>query len=456
MTLSEAQRALLAQRLGGRAAAAQAIPVAADGPVPVSAEQEQLIFHTYLAPGSPLYNECITLVHKGSLDVDALRTAVDGLVERYDVWHSTFRRRRGRFVQVVGPAPRHELPVHDLRGHHGDERDGRLRDLVADNALAPYDLAAGPLVRPLLVRVADDEHRLYLALHHIVFDGVSLYRIVLPELAALYDATAAGRPPVLPPTRQYRDYAAWQAAGALDRELAQHLPYWRARLAGAPTLALPLDHPRDVEPRHRGRTAWFRVEPGLVGQLKAAAARHNATLFHLLAAGWALVLAALSGDEEVVFATVADRRRRRDLEQMVGYCLTPLPLRVRTGVPAGELVAAVRAELLEALGHAVPFERVVRDLDPPHPVGAGPVFQSMLVLEPPAVPVPGPWSMHQLDATVGGALGQAKNDLHVELDERAEGHLSGRLIVNADLFDPPFGPAVVALFLRLLGEVAES
>ncbi|MGH3744801.1 MAG: condensation domain-containing protein [Mycobacteriales bacterium] len=455
--LSAAQRALLAQRLGGRAPGTVAgIPAAPPGPVPVSAEQEQLIYHTFFVPENPLYNECITLVHKGSLDADALRAAVDGLVARHAVWHSTFRRSRGRFEQTVAPAPTHALPVHDLRGVTGDARTRRLHDIVAGAALEPYDLRVGPLVRPVLVRMADDEHRLYLAMHHVVFDGVSLYRIVLPEIIALYEAAAAGRPHGLPEPFQYRDYAAWQAGGGLDRELAEHLPYWREHLDGAPTLALPLDHERPDPPRFRGRTEWFPVPAELVARLKHSSGRHGVTLFHLLATVWALVLADISGQTDVVFATVADRRRRRELEHMVGYCLTPVPLRVRTDVPVADLMAAVRLEMLEALTHLVPFGRLVGDLDPAHPPGATPVFQSMIVLEPPAATVHPEWSMHQMDAAVGGEMGHPKVDLLVELDERPEGHLSGRLIVNADVFDPPFGPSVVARLLRALAVVAQA
>lgn len=454
--LSAAQRALLAQRLGGRPpGAVTGIPAAPPGPAPVSAEQEQLIYHTFFIPENPIYNECITLVHKGSLDVDALRTAVDQLVARHAVWHSTFRRNRGRFEQTVVPAPAHTLPVHDLRGLAGDARTRRLHDIVAGAALEPYDLRAGPLVRPVLVRVADDEHRLYLAMHHIVFDGVSLYRIVLPEIIALYEAAAAGRPHDLPEPFQYRDYAAWQAGGELDHELAEHLPYWRGHLDDAPTLALPLDHERPHPPRFRGRTEWFPVSADVVARLKDAARRHNVTLFHLLATAWALVLAGISGQTEVVFATVADRRRRRELEQMVGYCLTPVPLRIRTDRSLEDLMAAVRLEMLDALTHLVPFERLVADIDPAHPPGSTPVFQSMIVLEPPAATTHPAWSMHQMDAGVGGEMGHPKVDLLVELDERPEGHLSGRLIVNADVFDPSFEPSVVQRLLRSLDRLAQ-
>lgn len=436
----------LAERLRRRS---PTIPAAPDGPTPVSAEQEQLLYHVWFAAGSPVYNECITLVHRGRLDVAAVRTALDGLVARYDVWHSVFRRTRGRLEQVLVPSTGCDLPVYDSRGAAA----GALAERVSANALAPYDLRAGPLLRPLLARTGDDEHRLYLALHHLVFDGVSLYRVVLPEFIALYEAAQAGTVADLGPATSYRDYASWQAGGVLDAELARHLPYWRQRLAGAPELDLPLAHPRPAVRDFHGTTEWFTVEAPVVAGLRALGHRSGATLFHVLAAAYALLLRDLTGQTDLVLGTVADRRRRRELERMVGYCLTPLPLRLAVpwDVTVDKLVGTVRAEVLDALTHNIPFERIVADLDPPQTEGANPVFQAMIVLEPPASVRGHPaWSMQQLDADVGARLGQAKNDLQLELDERDDGHLSGRLIVNRDLFDDGFAARQVTDLLGIL------
>lgn len=460
VTLTPAQQALLEQRLRGRGAPAlPTIPPAPEGPVTISAEQEQLVFHSWMVPGNPIYNECVSLVHRGELDVDTVRVAVDALVARYDVWHSVVRRAQRRFQLVEVESPTHDLVVQDVRG----APDGTLEDLVVEHARAPYDVRRGPLVRPMLVRLADDEHRLYLAMHHLVFDGVSLHRGVLPDLVALHEAAIAGRSAELPAPVAYRDYAAWQASGVLDAELAEHLPWWREHLRDAPTLALPLAHERPTEPRFAGDTTWFEVPADVVGALRAGAARRGATLFHLLASAYAVFLQELCGQDEVVFATVVDRRRRRELERLVGYCVTPLPLRVP--LPAGdaiapgvldEVVARVRTEMLDLLAHTVPWHRIVADLNPAHAPGASPVFQAMLVLEPLPEQTDPRWAVQQLDPRTSGLLEHAKNDLHVELDERPDGQLLGRLIVNRDLFEPGFGAACVAAYQRWIAVLAAS
>jgi hypothetical protein len=459
-SLTPDQRALLERRMRGvapsPAVAEAALPPVPTEPVPVSAEQRQIVFHTLFAPGNPFYNEAVTIIRTGDLDVACLRSALEQLVARHDIWHTTFGRVRHEAYQFVQPVPTFELPVVDLRDLPADERDARAAELVVAEAQRPYDLKEGPLLRPLLMRLADDEHRLYLAMHHIIFDGVTLARVILPELVALYDAALAGTPSPLPPAVQYAQYSTWQREGALEDQLQRHLPYWRGLLQDAPTLALPISRPRPAEPRHHGTREWLRFPADLVARLAATSARSGGTLFHALVAGYARLLQEWGGQEDIVLSTVADLRRRQEFESMVGYCLTPVPLRLRfpRHLPTDELIGIVRGELLDALSHPVPFEALVEDLNPAHEAGSSPIFQTQIVLEPQGARVDPQWSLQQLDPRIGQFAAPAKNDIQIELDERPEGHITGCLIFNTDLFEPGFGARAVADWTRLLEDLA--
>ena len=139
------------------------------------------------------------------------------------------------------------------------------------------------------------------------------------------------------------------------------------------------------------------------------------------AAAWAELLHRYSGQEEVVFAAVADLRHRPEFESVVGYCVTPVPLRVAvSGDPSfTEMVVRVRNELLDALDHLVPFERVVRELGAERLDGSNPIYQTMIVLEPATVTADSAWSVHQFETEIGDAVGNAKLDLELQLDERS-------------------------------------
>jgi amino acid adenylation domain-containing protein len=463
-SLSADKRSLLELRLRGGAARATTTASgpalrAREGVAPLSVLQEPLWYFSRLAPDNPIYNEAVTIRKDGSLDLAALRGAFNEIVRRHEIWRSTFEVLDGEPVQVVHPPSPFQLPVVDLGALAATEREREAAQMAAREARRPYDLAHGPLLRPLLVRFAADHHRLYLCMHHLIFDGVSLYRIVLPELVVLYDSLAAGREPSLPaPAIQYAQYALAASEEVSGAAFERRIDYWRRRLQDAPTLALPHDPARPARQRFQGAMERVRIPKQLAEELRALARASGATLFQVLCAAFAVLLHRYSGQDDVVFATLADMRNRRELERMVGYCLTPLVVRVdvRDDASFVELLGRVRGDLLDGLSHLVPFERLVRELHPSRDPAINPIFQAVLVLEPAMSHRDPCWSLHQMEPEVGNAVGHAKFDLHLELDERPAGHLDGRLIYSTDLFAPETARRIARHWDTLLRGIASE
>ncbi|HTJ76740.1 MAG TPA: condensation domain-containing protein, partial [Acidimicrobiales bacterium] len=177
-------------------------PRPAGDPAPAAVSQEAMVWHEQFVPGS--FNlPCLVRRHQGPLDVDALARAFTELVRRHEPLRSTFTLDGGRLGQVIGPPGPVPLPVVDLSGLDGDASpafwlhlpaDRRATAakaevdlLLADASRRPFDLAAGPLFEPRLVRLGHDDHLLVVRLHHTVFDdwSVDLFR---RELSALYTA----------------------------------------------------------------------------------------------------------------------------------------------------------------------------------------------------------------------------------------------------------------------------
>ena len=429
------------------------------GPAPLSPAQEQLWYFTRLAPENPIYNEAVSVRKDGPLDQSALRAALNEIVARHEIWRSTFREVDGEPVQVVGPAPTLELPVVDLSGMATAQREAHAVRLAAEQARLPYDLEHGPLLRPLLIRFSDDHHRLYLSMHHLIFDGVSLYRIILPELVTLYDDLIAGQEPSLPePAIQYSDYS-WELRERGARpDHARRIGYWREHLSGASTLQLPLDHPRPSRQRFHGAVEPVLISKELSDGLRSLSQASGVTLFQTLAAAFTVLLHRYSEQEDIVFGTLADMRERSELEKMVGYCLTPLVVRVDVQAEPSfvELLGRVRDELVDGLSNLVPFERLVRELHPHREPGANPLFQVAIVLEPSTVAVDPAWSLHQMETEVSNAVGNAKFDLLLELDERLEGNIVGRLIYDGDLFDRDTAARIAEHWIAVLEGVVAT
>lgn len=426
---------------------------------PLSIAQEGPWYLSLIGAGRTAYNETVSIRKEGPFDARAFRYAFNQIVRRHEAWRTIFEMVDRRPVQIARPAPSFELPLVDLSGGSVAEAERRAVELISSVSSVPYDLRQGPLLRPRLVKFPGDSHRLYLAMHHLVFDGVSLIRIVLPELIALYDAARVGEASPLPePQAQYADFARWEQKWVTEPRFARRLSYWRRRLELLPATSLPLDHPRPEVPRFRGAALGLSVAPEVVTQLHDVGKSVGATFFQVLAATWSLQLGRCCGERDIVFAAAADARQRPEFESVVGYCLTPLVLRVDLGGDPSftELIVRVRNELLDGLDHLVPFVRLVRELHRSGYAAGNPVYQTMIVLEPPIVSTDPSWSLIQTESEIADAVGTSKLDLELQLDERPDGVLTGQLIYDRDLFERATAASMLEHWLKLLGAVVDD
>ncbi|MEO8897530.1 MAG: amino acid adenylation domain-containing protein [Candidatus Dormibacter sp.] len=461
--LSGAKRALLERRLRGQTKGTRhsraATPGGEPGPIPLSVVQEDLWYFSQLAPDNPVYNELITVRKTGAFNRDAFKRAFNELVRRHEAWRTTFLMMDGQPVQVVQPPPLFEFPVTDLSDSPRRDAEEHATAIAAELARQPYQLDKGPLLRPMLVRFGEDEHRLYLVLPHLTVDAVSLHRVVLPELVALYDSFAAEEQPALPdPPTQYADYARWSQEWTKSETYARRMEYWRRHLEGAPQLQLPLDHPRPRQQRFRGGMERVRLAEALVRRLRSLGLDERATLFQVLASAFAVLLHRYTAaQDDVVFGIVSDLRQRTEFEAVVGYCFNSVVVRADLGGDPSfrQLVGRLRTELLDGLAQQVPFGRLVGDLQPARDASINPFFQAVLVLLPPPSSTDSEWTLYQ-DAKLGNAVGTAKLDLTMELDARPEGHIDGRLIYNTDLFEPATARRIIRHWLRLLEGIVEA
>jgi len=404
---------------------------------PLSFAQQQVWLHAQLVPGIPIYNEPVTIRHHGSLDVAALERALTEIIRRHEAWRTTFALADGEPVQIVQPATMVFLPVVDLSDLPETRKEESARQLAHEDALRPFDLSVGPLLRALLIKLSNHEHRIFLTLHHIIFDGYSIYRVFLPELATLYAAFSQGQDCTLPgPVIQYSDFALgerehWSRNGHLPKQLA----YWRRQLGGnLPVLPLPSDYPRPAVQSFRGATQPVAFSRDLADALKLLSRREGATLFMTLLTAFAVLLHRYSSSEDVVIGTVSSGRKRTEFERLLGYFLNPVVLRNDlSGNPTfRELLHRTRNLTLDALSNDdAPFTQVVNALHPNRSLSFNPLFQVLLTLEPPLPETQDGWTVALTQSEVD--TGFIKFDLCLELDDRPNG-IVGRFKYSTDLF----------------------
>ncbi len=449
--LSEARRALLDRYLRGNlpqtAAPVSGIPRrTASGPAPLSFGQQQLWLLAQLMPDTPMYNESATLRITGALDVPVLEKSLNEFINRHEAWRTIFPIIDEQPAQVVQPAMPLRLPVIDLSSLPETQREGEALRLATENALQPFDLAQGPLLRAILVHLSENDHRLYMTLHHIIFDAVAIYQIFLPELHKLYEAFSHGEAsPLAPLTLQYADFAAWQREVQHKEAVAKELAYWKEQLAGIPqVLEVPSDHPRPAVQRYKGSMQTFAFSRRLTDALKALSRQEGVTLYMTVTAAFQTLLHRYTGQNDLVIGTVTSDRKRPEVQGLVGYFLNTLVLRTNMdGDPTfRELLGRVREVVLSARRHEdVPFEYVVKELHPERTLSYSPVVQVLLAYQPSLPELPANWSCSQMDVQTN----TSKFDLSVEIEERADG-LIGRFVYNTDLFED-------ATIVRMIGHM---
>ena len=427
-----------------------------DDAVPISAEQKNVWLHAAMAPEVPLYNEALTIHRRGSFDRAALERSFAEIVRRHEIWRTSFKTVDGELRQIVHSDLRISIPFVDLSDRPEAEREQAALDIATSDARRPFDLSRPPLLRAKIVRLAPDNHRLYVTLHHIIFDGVSIYRVIVPELAALYAAYAKGEEPDgTPPRLQYGDYALWRARQLADDRMDREIEYWRQNLRGEiPVVRLPTDRQRPAQPTHRGSMETFKLSTELTAALRALSRNEGVTLYVVLLTAFKVLLHRYSGQEDIVIGGVTDMRRRPELAEVVGYFLNSLPLRTRpsSGMSFRDYLVEVQDTVLGALdASSVPFDRVVREVQTRREGGTHPIFQILFSVEPPPPLIDEAWDLRQMDVTVGNA----KFDLYLELDERPDG-LIGRFLYSSDLFDAPSIRRMIGHWTTILGAVVEN
>jgi amino acid adenylation domain-containing protein len=462
LSLSPRKRAVLASLLedeGLAVPAVQGIPPREIGqPARLSFSQERIWFLEQLQPGSPVHNIPAAFRLPGFLNVAALEQSINEMVRRHEVLRTTFQSSGGQPVQVIAPELKGSLALMDLTAMPRSMREMEAYRLASEEALRPFDLVHGPLLRTTLVRLAPMNHLLLLSLHHIIADGWSM-TVVWRELAAAYQRFDSGRGEALPALSiQYADFAEWQRNYLRGEVLENHLAYWRMQLAGAPPLlALPTDRPRPTLQRYAGAVQWWRVPEQLAQELKVLSEQEGATLFMTLLTVFKALLHRYTHRTDLIVGTPIANRTRTALEDLIGFFVNMLVLRTDfSGKPSfREALGRVREVTLAAYAHQdLPFEKLVEDQQPERDLGHNPLFQVMFVFQnvPTLSPkqnraAPPQSSTPPAGMPVGNATAKFDLTLFALENERS---LAGAIEYNTDLFEATTIQRLVDHFQNLL------
>ena len=349
-----------------------------NGNLPLSFAQQRLWILERIEGDLAAYNMSSGFELKGALNTEALRQALETIIERHESLRTTFSMIKDEPVQVIHPNSRFELSIEDLSTYEPEEQETELVRRSQLEAERVFDLTADRMLRARLLKFSEEKHVLLLTMHHIASDGWSR-GILLNELHCLYDAYSSGKDAELPELPvQYIDYAVWQRSMLSGKRLEQLLKYWRERLEGLAVLSLPTDHPRPAVLTYEGSRYDFELSSGMSEKLRLLCQETGATMNMLLLAAFQTLLVRYSGQDDIATGTPIAGRNKKDLEHQIGFFVNTLVIRTdfSNDPTFYELLERVREVSLGAYDHGeVPFEKLVEELQPDRHPNLNPFFQ---------------------------------------------------------------------------------
>ncbi|MBW4597355.1 MAG: amino acid adenylation domain-containing protein [Brasilonema angustatum HA4187-MV1] len=425
--------------------------------IPLSFAQEQLWLLNQLEPDNPFYNEYVALKLHGHLNVVALEQSLNKIISRHEVLRTNFQTFSEQPVQVIADSLTLSVPVVDLTKLPESEREIAYQQLATAETARPFDLTSSPLIRVSVAKLTEVEYALVLTIHHIVFDSWSM-GVLMGELTTIYSALCNNSSPELPELPiQYADFAIWQREWLQTEVLQTQLDYWKQLLKNAPTLLeLPTDKPRPAIQTYRGATQYIKSSNELSKALANFSRQEGATLFMTLFAAYVTLLYRYTGSDDIVVGTPLANRDRLEFEGLIGFFVNTLVLRTDlSGNPSfQQLLSRVRQVTLQAYTHPdLPFEELVKALQPQRNLSHTPLFQVLFVLQNVPISEVDLAGLTLSSLPVEGAT--AKFDLSLSMQNTATGLVSVWQY-NADLFDASTIERMGGHFVTLLKSIVNN
>ena len=425
-----------------------------DQALPLSYAQQRLWFLDELEPGTPVYNMPFALKVHGKLNTEALQNALNDLVEQHESLRTVFLATDDEPVQKILSNVTATLNICDLSGQDETAILQHTRKLAKEN----FNLAKGPLLHLHLLQTGTDEYLLLLVIHHIISDLWSM-NIFFRDLGKLYErhtSDVAPTPEEL--SIQYADYAVWQRKLLSGTRLETHVDYWLRQLGDAPSvLPLACDHPRPPEPGYRGKWQAINLPASLGKSLQQFAQQSGSTMFMLTFAVFSVLLNKYADEDDIVVGTPISGRQHTNLEDLIGFFLNTLALRVdASGDPSfTELLKRVKQTALNAYAHQeLPFEKLVEELQPERDMSHTPVFQHMFIWQESSntnLTLPGLTT----EPAVLISHDTAKFDLTLAVSNTPKGIETG-FEYNTDLFDASTIERMLGHYETLLAAVVSN
>ena len=452
--LSPAKRVLLERRLKERGLTLEGA-AGSRREFPLSFPQQRIWILEEVEGSLSAYNLCLAWRILGELNVEALRRALEIVVETHEPLRTTLHKREGEGFQIVEPARRFELPVYELCDVPANLREAEWKHRAREETERRFDLSCDLLLRAVLFRSSRRENILVVVPHHSSFDGWS-QGMLCRELQSLYGALVRGEP-CGPQTfsARYADFAIWQRQRISGSHLERLRAYWRTKLENLSPLELPADHPRPQRLSYRGERHHFELPADLARRVQSVCNSAGVTMQMALLAAFQVLLSRYCNTEDVAVGIPSGARPAPEFEPLIGCFVNILVLRSKLAGNQSfvELLGQVRQTSLEALDHQdLPFDMVVDELRPERQINRNPLVSIVFQY----------WGGHREDLSLDGVEVSSLPDpaRHTQVDLTmhlvAGETILGTIEYFTDLFEASTIERIAAHYQTLLDRLSAN
>ncbi len=351
----------------------------------LSNAQQRLWFLEEFTVDTVAYVFCNRVDLKGEINLSALRNAYQTIVDRHEIFRTSYQQQDGVPSQLIHRNIAIDIPLIDLHDLPENEKKIKLQDVVDRESKKPFDMTVAPLMRMCVVKMSGQHHVVLQTIHHIVYDGWSL-AVMYNELKSLYEAYLEGREnPLADLDIQYADYASWLRAKLETAETQEKLAFWKQTLAGdLPKLDLPADKPRPASQSYNGALHRINLSTGITSSLKTFAAKNECTVYMVLLATFKVLLHRYTGEIDIIVGTPVANRNYHQIEKLIGFFVNSLVLRtsLQDDPHVIELLSRVRETASKAFSNQeAPFDKVVDELNIERDISHNPIFQVMFAFQ---------------------------------------------------------------------------
>lgn len=348
---------------------------------PMSHAQQRLFFVYQIEPENTAYNLSTTIESRQPLHLESLNKALQEITDRQATLRTTFGLKDNKPVQYVARQYEVCFKFEDISHIQSTRRGQMLEKRLQREVNFKFDLTKGPLFYTIVFKIEEQHHLLFFHMHHIISDLRS-WEIFFKELFAIYESYINGTEVSLPKLDiQYTDYSSWQNKKIENGDFQVHADYWQKQLSGElPVLELPLDFPRPGLQVFRGGTVSGNIPEPCVKKLHQLFQQKNVTSFIGLIAAFFAFLSGITGQQDIIVGTPEVGRDRIEIENLIGFFVNTLPMRVNLEEAPTflQLLNRVKEVCLQAYEHAeYPFDLIISQLNLERDLSRHPLFTVM-------------------------------------------------------------------------------